>query len=301
MPIHIQEVIPRDGFQMEKKFIPTEDKINIINKISRTGVSKIEVTSFVSPKAVPQLSDAEEVAKNIERNKDVTYVGLVANLRGAERAMNADLDEINLVMSASASHNKKNVNKTHEESLEGFSKIAAHIKGSGIKINGTVATAFGCPFEGAISEKAVMGFIRKYIDLGMDSITLADTTGMANPSQIKRFAAEVKDYAGEIPLTLHLHDTRGMGLANLIAGMEAGVTRFDSAIGGIGGCPFAPGASGNICTEDVVHMFGEMGISHTADLDQLISISKELPDIIGRSDYPGQVVKAGKVSDLHEF
>lgn len=301
MTIHIQEVIPRDGFQMEKKFIPTEDKIKTINRISRTGVSKIEVTSFVSPKAVPQLSDAEEVAKNIDRNDDITYVGLVANLRGAERAVDAGLDEINLVMSASASHNKKNVNKAHEESLEEFKKIGAHLQGSGMKINGTVATAFGCPFEGAISEKAVMDFIGKYIDLGMDSITLADTTGMANPNQIKRFITDVKARFEDTPLTLHLHDTRGMGLANLLAGIEAGVTRFDSAIGGIGGCPFAPGASGNICTEDVVHMLGEMGIPHTVDLDEVIAISKELPNIIGRSDYPGQVVKAGKVSDLHEF
>ncbi|SOC39429.1 hydroxymethylglutaryl-CoA lyase [Salinicoccus kekensis] len=301
MTIHIQEVIPRDGFQMENKFIPTEDKIKTINRISRTGVSKIEVTSFVSPKAVPQLSDAEEVAKNIDRNDAIIYVGLVANLRGAERATDAGLDEINLVMSASASHNKKNVNKTHEESLEEFAKIAEFVKGSGIKINGTVATAFGCPFEGAISEKAVMDFIRKYIDLGMDSITLADTTGMANPNQIKRFITDVKASFEDTPLTLHLHDTRGMGLANLLAGIEAGVNRFDSAIGGIGGCPFAPGASGNICTEDVVHMLGEMGIPHTVDLDEVIAISKELPNIIGRSDYPGQVVKAGKVSDLHEF
>lgn len=301
MTIKIQEVIPRDGFQMEKNFIPTEDKIKIIDKISESGVSKIEVTSFVSPKAVPQLSDAEEVSKGISKKEEVVYVGLVANLRGAERALEAGLDEINLVMSASASHNKKNVNKTHEESLSEFSKIAEFLKSTDMKINGTVATAFGCPFEGVISEDDVQDFVQKYLDIGIDSITLADTTGMANPKQIKRLVSKVKKQIGDVPLTLHLHDTRAMGLPNLLAGIEAGVTQFDSAIGGIGGCPFAPGASGNICTEDVVHMLGEMEISHGTDLDELISISKKLPEIIGRSDYPGQVVKAGKVTDLHEF
>lgn len=302
MKVKIQEVIPRDGFQMEKKFIPTEKKIQLINDLSNTGVHKIEVTSFVSPKAVPQLSDAEEVVKGIQRYQGVTYVALVANLRGVERALNAGVDEINLVMSASATHNKKNVNKTHEESLGEFKQIMDAVKGSGIKVNGSLATTFGCPFEGKISEDAVQHFVDQYVELGMDSVTLADTTGMANPVQVKRIVTKVKEQIGEeIPLTLHFHNTRGMGLANVIAAIEAGASHFDSSLGGIGGCPFAPGATGNICTEDLVHMLDEMGIEHGTDLDRLIALSRGLPNIIGRDDYPGQVVKAGKVSDLHPF
>lgn len=299
MQVKIQEVIPRDGFQMEKDFVPTDKKIGLINSLSKTGVHKIEVTSFVSPKAVPQLKDAGEVAEAIERNPDVTYVALIANLRGAERAIEAKMDEINLVMSASATHNKKNVNKTHEESLTEFKKMMEAVKETGIKVNGSVATAFGCPFEGDISEDAVLHFINTYLEMGMDSISLADTTGMANPVQVKRLVAKVREQIGDTPLTLHFHNTRGMGLANVIAAIEAGATQFDASLGGIGGCPFAPGATGNICTEDLVHMLDEMGIEHGTDLDGLLSLSRGLPEVIGRDDYPGQVVKAGKVSDLH--
>ena len=195
--IHIQEVIPRDGFQIEKNFVPTDKKINLINELSECGLSKIEVTSFVSPKAVPNLKDAEEVATSIKRNPDVTYVALIANVRGVERAISAHIDEINLVMSASATHNKKNVNRTHEESLAGFNEIMNRVHGTGIKVNGSVATSFGCPFEGEICENVVQHFIDKYISMGMDSITLADTTGMANPVQVKRLVRKVIDQIGK--------------------------------------------------------------------------------------------------------
>lgn len=298
--IHIQEVIPRDGFQIERNFVPTDKKINLINELSDCGLSKIEVTSFVSPKAVPNLKDAEEVVTSIKRNPDVTNVALIANVRGAERAIAAHIDEINLVMSASATHNKKNVNRTHEESLAGFNEIMSRVHGTGIKVNGSVATSFGCPFEGEIAENAVQHFIDKYISMGMDSITLADTTGMANPVQVKRLVGKVIDQIGDIPLTLHFHNTRGMGLANVVAAIEAGATRFDSSLGGIGGCPFAPGATGNICTEDLVHMLHEMGLETKVNLDKLIELSKGLPELLGRNDIPGQIVKAGKVTDLHK-
>ena len=297
--IEIQEVMPRDGLQIEKNIVPTEKKIDLINKLSHTGVSKIEVTSFVSPKAVPQLSDAEIVVNSIDRNQNITYVALVANLRGVERAVKTNIDEINLVMSASATHNKKNVNRTNEESLSEFKQIKEYLRGTKIKLNGTVATSFGCPFEGNISEDKVLRYIDEYLSLGMDSITLADTTGMGNPVQVKNLVTKVKQHIGNIPLTLHFHNTRGMGLANVVAAISAGATQFDSSLGGIGGCPFAPGATGNICTEDLVHMLDQMGIKQATDLDSLIDISKELPGIIGRDDLPGQVVIAGKVSDLH--
>src|SRR5699024_9234320 len=185
MTIKIQEVITRDGFQMEKKFIPTETKIKLIDELSECGFSKIEITSFVSPKVVPQLSDADIVAQAIKRNKDVSYVALVANLKGAERAIDANIDEINLVMSASATHNMKNVNQLHEQSLDGFRNIMKLIKGSAIKVNGSIATSFGCPFEGSISEELILRIIDDYLEMGMNSITLADTTGMANPVQVK--------------------------------------------------------------------------------------------------------------------
>ena len=297
--IHIQEVIPRDGFQIEKNFVPTDEKIKLIDRLSECGLSKIEVTSFVSPKAVPNLRDAEEVVTSIKRNPNLTYVALIPNVRGADRAIAAKIDEINLVMSASATHNRKNVNRTNEESLNGFKEIMEHIKGTNIKVNGSVATSFGCPFEGEISEDTVQHYIDTYLAMGMDSITLADTTGMANPVQVKRLVKKVMKQIGEVPLTLHFHNTRGMGLANVVAAIEAGATRFDASLGGIGGCPFAPGATGNICTEDLVHMLMEMEIETAVELDKLIDLSKGLPELLGREDIPGQVVKAGKVTDLH--
>lgn len=298
--IQIQEVITRDGFQIEDNFVPTDKKIELINELSNSGLSKIEVTSLVSPKAVPQLKDADDVIKKITKNPAITYVALIANLRGAERAIESNIDEVNLVMSASATHNLKNVNKTNEESLIEFKKIINHIKDTGIKVNGSVATSFGCPFEGSIPDDVVVSYVTRYLDIGMDSITLADTTGMANPVQVKRLVSKVKRQIGEVPLTLHFHNTRGMGLANVIAAMEAGATQFDASLGGLGGCPFAPGATGNICTEDLVHMLDQMGVQTDVDLDNLITISKKLPSIIGRDDLPGQIVKAGKVSDLHQ-
>ena len=298
--IHVQEVIARDGLQIEKEFVPTEKKIDLINQLSDCGYSKIEVTSFVSPKAVPNLRDAKEVVRNINRRSDVKFVALVPNVRGAEDALEAGIDEINLVMSASATHNRKNVNRTHEASLQEFREILMRVEGSGIAVNGSIATSFGCPFEGDISEQSVLDFIEQYLHMGMDSITLADTTGMANPTQVKRLVEKVFQRFGDISLTLHFHNTRCMGLANVVAAIEAGAVRFDASLGGIGGCPFAPGATGNICTEDMVHMLEEMGYETKVDLDRLISLSKGLPSLLKRDNIPGQIVKAGKVTDLHK-
>ena len=299
--IKIQEVVPRDGLQMEKKFIPTEEKVRLINELSKTGVKKIEVTSFVSPKAVPQLKDARDVCQQIDKKEGVTYVALVPNIRGALRAIETNIDEINLVMSVSESHNLKNVRKSTKDSLKEFQEIKNILQGTGIQINGSLATAFGCPFEGEQKEKRLFSFLQTYVEtLNFDSITFADTTGMAHPKQVQTLMKKAVAMYPDIPITLHFHNTRGMGLANVLAGLEVGITRYDSALGGLGGCPFAPGATGNICTEDLVHMLEAMGYDTEVDLDHLIKLAKQLPSLIGK-DIPGQIVKAGKISDLHPF
>lgn len=296
--IHVQEVVTRDGFQMEPSFIPTEEKIRLINELSVAGFSKIEVTSFVSPRHVPQLKDAKAVLNGIEKNPNVTYVVLVPNEKGAELALQSPVDELNLVMSASATHNRANVNRSHSESLDSFSRIISMARSANVLVNGTVATAFGCPFEGEISSDGILRIVDSYLSMGMNSFTLADTTGMAYPTQVEAMVREVKRRFPEIPLTLHFHNTRGLGLSNILYAIEAGADRFDAALGGIGGCPFAPGASGNVCTEDVVHMLSNMGFTTSVDLDHILSLARELPKIIGHAT-PGQVAKAGKRLELH--
>ncbi|MGM8211362.1 hydroxymethylglutaryl-CoA lyase [Virgibacillus sp. W0430] len=297
--LHIQEVVTRDGFQIEPIFIPTAEKVKLINALSQTGVRKIEVTSFVSPKAVPQLKDAATVFENIERNEHVTYTALVPNVKGAIRAIEAGADEINLVMSVSESHNIKNVQKTTEQSLHEFKEILKMTKGTNIVVNGSLATSFGCPFEGEIPEQRLFHFLQTYVEeLELDSVTFADTTGMAHPRQVENRMKKAVEMYPTLPITVHFHNTRGMGLANVIAAINAGITRFDAALGGLGGCPFAPGATGNICTEDLVHMLDAIGYETAVDVDKLIALSKQLPKLIGK-DVPGQVVKAGKITDLH--
>ncbi|MFG6117843.1 hydroxymethylglutaryl-CoA lyase [Thalassobacillus sp. B23F22_16] len=297
--IYIQEVATRDGFQMEDRFVPTDDKIALIDQLSNSGVDKIEVTSFVSPKAIPNLRDAEEVMNGIKRKEDVTYTTLIPNVRGAERAAACQADEVNLVASVSETHNRKNVRRTVDESFASFKEIADYLSGTGIDINGTLATTFGCPFEGSIAEDRVLELAEVYLELGAGGITLADTTGMATPNQVHGLCEKVRDRWPDLPVTLHFHNTRGMGLANVIEGIRAGVTRYDASLGGLGGCPFAPGATGNICTEDLVHMLAFMGYDVNADLDKLMDLSKHLETLVGH-EVPGQVIKAGKITDLHE-
>ncbi|MEN1968333.1 hydroxymethylglutaryl-CoA lyase [Lentibacillus sp. N15] len=296
--IDIQEVVTRDGLQIEDQFLPTKEKIDLINQLSAAGVNKIEATSFVSPKAIPKLRDAEDVMLGIDRKPGVTYTALIPNVKGAERAAACKVDEVNLVVSVSETHNRKNVRKTVEESFSGFADIVSFLSGTGISINGTLATSFGCPFEGAIAEDSVLALIDSYLELGADGITLADTTGMATPKQVFQLCKIVLDRWPNLPLTLHFHNTRGMGLANVVEGIRAGVKRFDASLGGLGGCPFAPGATGNICTEDLVHMLVFMDYHVKTDLDRLIATAKHLEKMLGHS-LPGQVIKAGKITDLH--
>jgi hydroxymethylglutaryl-CoA lyase len=296
--VFIHDVVARDGFQIEPNWIPTERKIEIIDLLSQTGVAKIEATSFVSPKAVPQLRDAADVMAGIRRNPDVTYVALVPNARGAERALAANVDEIVLVVSASETHNRANVRRSVAESFAGFREVFDVLRGSKTGATGAIATAFGCPFEGVVPEAQVLDCVARYAELGISGVTFGDTTGVANPAQVDRLVRAVSQRFSDLPLTLHFHNTRGMGLANVAAGLSAGVARFEGCLGGLGGCPFAPGATGNVCTEDVVHMLECMGYDTGVDLDRLLAASGRLREIVGH-DLPGQVVKAGKSSDRH--
>lgn len=296
--LFINDVAVRDGFQSEARFVATEDKIRLIDRLSRTGLAKIEVTSFVSPKAIPMLRDAEEVMRGIERRPGVSYVALVPNERGCERALACGADEINLVMSIGESHNLANMRMTCEQSLEQFRRVMKLVQGSPMRVNGTVATAFGCPFDGDQPAYRVLWAAEQYLDMGMHGITLADTTGMAHPRQVGEVSRAFLESFPGVPLTLHFHNTRGMGLANAMAAVAEGVASFDASLGGIGGCPYAPGATGNICTEDLVHMMDSCGLQTGVDLDALIAVARELPAIVGHP-VPGQVLQAGKRTDLH--
>jgi hydroxymethylglutaryl-CoA lyase len=296
--IVIQEVGPRDGFQIEPAWVETSSKISLIDACSEAGFSRIEVSSFVSPTAVPMLRDAAEVFAKIRRKPGVTYVALVPNLEGARRAIAANANELNLVVSASETHNLANMRMTRDQSLRTFNQIAESVLAPQITLNGTVATAFGCPFEGKQPVETVMDIVSRYLRLGVQGITLADTTGMANPRQVAELVRLTLSQIPSNALTLHFHNTRGMGLANVLAAYQAGARRFDASFGGLGGCPFAPGATGNICTEDLVHMCHEMSLPTGIDLGAVMGIARRLPALLGH-DVPGQVIKAGRSHDLH--
>ena len=295
--LEINEVAPRDGFQIEATFIPTADKIRLIDALSATGLARIEATSFVSPKAIPHLRDAAEVVAGIQRRPGVAITVLVPNVKGAERALAGGVDEVNLVMSASDSHGLANLRMTPEQSLEQFAAIVdsvrAHPAGGEVFINASLSTSFGCPFEGEVPEARVLDLVERQLALGVQGVTLCDTTGMANPAQVARLCEAAQARFPGVPFTLHFHNTRGMGLANALAAWQTGITRFDASLGGLGGCPYAPGATGNVCTEDLVHMFEQMGVPTGVDLDALLAASAMLPELVGH-DTPGQVVKAGK-------
>jgi hydroxymethylglutaryl-CoA lyase len=297
--VHIQEVVTRDGFQIQPGFVATADKIALLDALASTGVAKIEVSSFVSPRAVPNLRDATEVFAGITRNPAVTYVALVPNLKGAEAAMRARVDEVNLVVSASDTHNRANMRMSVDESLAQFEAICSRLAETSISRHVTVATAFGCPFEGLLEEARILRIVSRCRGFGVRSFTLADTTGMADPVLVSARIGAVLAAHPEIDLTLHFHNTRGMGLANVVSAWQAGARRFDAALGGIGGCPFAPGATGNICTEDTVHMFERMGVGTGVDLPALMALSRGLARTLGH-DLPGQVAKAGRTLDLHQ-
>jgi hydroxymethylglutaryl-CoA lyase len=291
--VTICEVGTRDGFQIEPDFIPTELKIEVVDRLSATGMPRIEVTSFVSPKAVPALRDAEAVMAGIRRRPGTTYSALVPNDKGAVRAVDAGVDDIHTVVSASESHNLANVNMTIAESL---GKLAATVEvahRAGKPVYAGISCSFGCPFEGDVPLARLESVVRRLVDMGAHGIGLADTTGMANPAQVGRVLEHLMPRFPGVEWTLHTHDTRAMAIPNILAAMERGVTNLDASIGGLGGCPFAPGASGNVCTEDLVHCLEAMGVETGIDLDALIETSKRVQEIVGHV-LPGQVIKAGK-------
>lgn len=296
--IHMQEVGTRDGLQMEQAFVPTQDKIALVDALSDAGLAKIEVTAFVSPSAIPALRDAEIVMREIARRPGVVYAALVPNVRGAERAIEARTDELNLVMSASETHNLANLRMTRAQSFASLAQVVATAQGAGVAVNVSLSCVFGCPMEGDVAESEVFEWVQRFADLGVGGITLCDTTGMAHPAQVAALVAAARARWPGLVFTLHFHNTRGMGLANVLAAIDAGADRFDASLGGLGGCPYAPGASGNVCSEEVVHALELMGYDTGVDLAALLAAARRLPALIGH-DIPGQLAKAGRRLDLH--
>jgi len=296
--VKVTEVGPRDGFQMEKQFIPTELKIEIVNALARCGIRRMEVTSFVSPKAIPQMQDAAEVVAGIDRSLEVHLAALVPNPKGAENAVRARVDEIVVFLSASESHNRSNVNRTIKESLDRFKSVLEVARAARIPVNGAIAVSFGCPFEGNVPPERVRGIVDRLLELGVKGISLGDTTGMATPIIVNVLCELLlRAYPG-IDLALHFHNTRGIGLVNVYHALQMGLTHFESSLAGMGGCPFAPGATGNICTEDLVYMLHELNIETGINLPALLTVAKRTEQVVGRP-LPGQVMKAGLRLDLH--
>jgi hydroxymethylglutaryl-CoA lyase len=296
--VKVVDVGPRDGLQIESKFIPTEVKIELINGLIDAGVPEVEYSSFVSPRAVPQLADAAEVLAGLDRSKGTVLSALVPNAKGAERAAEAGVDEMKIVVSASETHNLKNVNRSIEESLQGFTDVMRIAGEAKIPVNGAIATAFGCPFEGDVPVSQIGTIAARLRDLGMHGIGLGDTTGMATPLLVSATCRHLRQQVPDMAIALHFHNTRGIGLVNVMAGLDEGVDIFESSFAGLGGCPFAPGATGNICTEDLVNLLHELDIETGIDLHKLCTVARRVEQVIGRA-LPGQVMKAGPRLTLH--
>ncbi len=295
--IYFNEVATRDGFQIEPNFIATDTKVALVDAMSACGYAKIEVTSFTSPKAIPMLRDAEEVMGRIQRVAGVEYTVLVPNLRGAERALESKADELNLVMSVSETHNLANLRMPREKSFAALAEVILMVGGR-TPINVSLSCSFGCPMEGDVPLTTLMAWAERFVHLGVRGLTVCDTTGMAHPAQVAQVVDALQSRFATTQLTLHFHNTRGMGLANVLAGVQGGIVRFDGSLGGLGGCPYAPGASGNISSEDAIHMLDAMGYDTGMNLDALLAVARQMPNIVGH-DVPGQVAKAGRITELH--
>jgi len=295
--VEIIEVGPRDGFQILPDFIETADKIRIIDSLIQAGIRRMEVTSFVHPKAVPQMRDAAEVVRGIKRNGCQCFA-MAPNLKGAERAIESGVDMLNLVVSVSESHNLSNVRMRVEESLAGFPPVLELARQAGVPVRASMATVFGCPFEGDVSPDRVVVVGRRLIDAGCIELNLCDTTGMANPRQVAHIADRARREFADAHVAMHFHNTRGIGAANLVAALQNGINSFEASFGGLGGCPFAPGASGNVATEDMVNMLAEMGIETGINLMALVEAVREAERTL-KMTFPGQLIKAGRSCDLH--
>jgi hydroxymethylglutaryl-CoA lyase len=289
--ISVREVGPRDGLQNEEP-VPTQAKVELINRLSHTGVQRIEAVSFVRPEAIPQMADADAVWRSIDRVPAVAYSALVPNLRGATRALDSGLNEIEAVVSASDTHNRKNVNRSTEQSLDDIAAIIAQAHERGATCQVIVSTAWGCPYEGDVPVERVVAVAGRAVADGADSVSFGDTTGMATPGRVRRLVGEFRSAYPDTALNLHFHNTRGTGLANVLQALELGVADFDASVGGLGGCPYAPGATGNIATEELVHMVEDMGVATGIDLDEMIDAAADAERIIGRQ-LPSQVLRAG--------
>ena len=295
--IEIREVGPRDGLQNEPP-VPVAERVRLIDALAGAGLRRIEAASFVHPKAIPAMAGAEEVLARIDRRPGVAYTALVPNLRGAERALAAGADELEVAVSASTTHNQKNWNRTPDETLEEIAGVIELAHAAGKPVDAGVATCFGCPYEGDVDARVAAGYARRLADLGADSLFFGDTTGLGSPRRVGLLLDAVEAEGIDLGMVgLHLHDTRGTGLANAYAALERGVTRFDASIGGLGGCPYAPGASGNIATEDLVHLMEDQGFDTGVGLERLIAAAHLAEEIVGRR-LPGQVMRAGPRSRL---
>jgi hydroxymethylglutaryl-CoA lyase len=297
--VRIREVGPRDGFQNEPETIPTAEKVRLIDLLSASGLRRLEVTSFVRPDVIPQLSDAEEVLRTVQRREGIAFSVLIPNERGLERALGLRerFDEINVFVSASETHNRKNVNRSIENSLAGLERTLATGGEAGLRREGVISTSFGCPYEGEVPAERVFAIAERLATAGCEEIGFGDTTGMANPRQVGEFFAAARERLGGVELTAHFHNTRGQGLANVLAALEQGVDSFESSFGELGGCPVPPGATGNVATEDVVSMLHEMGVETGIDLPRLLEASRAAQEMLGRP-LGAHVLTAGPV-DWH--
>ncbi|MFY0543930.1 hydroxymethylglutaryl-CoA lyase [Brevibacillus sp. H7] len=272
--VTIIEVGPRDGLQNEPGFIPTDKKLQLIRTLIEAGVNRLEATSYVHPQRVPQMADAAEIMGALSEEKGVSLSALVPNLKGFERARAHRLDEVNWVSAASETFNARNINQTVEENIRAFEQLVAKAKQEGIKVRFSIATSFGCPFEGRIDQEQVIRLVERALQAGADEIGIADTIGIAVPDQVFQLCSRVLQISGSVPIAVHLHDTRGLALANVYAAYSAGIRMFESAVGGLGGCPFAPGAAGNVATEDVVYLFERMKVRTGLDFSKLLDASE---------------------------
>jgi len=297
--VQVTDITARDGFQNIKEWIPTEVKIEIIDALVAAGVTKMEATSFVSPKAIPQMADAPEIVAHVlQKHPAMTLVALAPNLRGAENAVKAGVPEISYIISASAAHNKANINRTHQESLDDLASITKAFPE--LRVNLSMSAVFGCPFDGEITVDAVLWLLEESLNRGASSVSLCDTIGVGNPVHVKAVCAAMKERFPEVPMALHLHDTHGMGLANTLAALEMGVDCFETAAGGLGGCPFAPGAAGNTSTEDMVNMLHRMGIATGIDLEKLLKATAIVKEKVNPA-IPGHIASARTYSEFCFF
>jgi hydroxymethylglutaryl-CoA lyase len=295
--VSIREVGPRDGLQSEDVILTTDQKVMLITQLATTGLEFIEVGSFVRPQNVPQMADTAEVFARIERRPGIVYSAIAPNAIGAQRAVTAGADAIQVFLSASESHNQSNVNMSIAQSLAQAAEIAVIARAAGCMFDGVLSVVFGCPFEGDVPTERVLELSGRLLDLGAAQITLGDTTGMAHPRLVQAVALAFRQRFPRAGVRLHLHSARGAGLANVLAALEVGIDRFDASAGGIGGCPFAPGAPGNICSEDLIHMLHEMDIATGVDLPGLLACAHMFEGLLGH-DLPGQTLRAGLCKHL---